>query len=273
VTALVVACERGSLDIVRLLIKAGANIHMVWTMRDGTVLTLLAVATNQENVSMVKELIKSGANVNTEGGAGLTPLIYASFHNRPLVVKILIKAGAAVDCPSSATMSGVTAGVWPLAVACQFGHLETVRELINGGADVEKSHYFQHNNREMTAVFFAAVNGRMAVLKELVRAGATPQLLVPGFSPEERFMLLVKLLMGGLAKVAAASPDGAMLLRIACDKGFAGAVKMLLETGADVRAEGEDGVTPLEAACRLRAFRTNKFGTWNPKHLTVNPIP
>ena len=130
---------------------------------------------------------------------------------------------------------------------------------------MEKSCYSEDNNREMTAVSLAAASGHMAVLKELLRAGATPQLLEPGASPEKRFILLVRLLMAeplkdGPAKVDAASADGAMLLHIACDKGFAGAVKMLIETGADVCAEGEDGVTPLEAACRLRAPRTTQTG-------------
>ena len=149
-------------------------------------------------------------------------------------------------------------GSWPLLVASTKGHVDVVRALIKGGANVDKSveSLFFTDTIKATSLVLAA---NLDVLKELLRAGATPEALRAGANPEERFLLFVMLLLEpsdpGLAKVQAASGDGSMLLRIACAKGFAGAVRVLIEKGASrhmksAGAAGEDALTPLEAACR-----------------------
>ena len=237
-TALVLACESGFVEAVRMLIEAGANVDVTYTLQ-GSVWTLLSVASKR--VDIVKELIKGGADVNAEAADGQTPLVFASRYGRADVIKVLIKAGAEVDRTSAAR------GAWPLALAAKHGQTDAVRELIEGGANVSKCNTFPLSG-DVTPVVLAAEGGHMSVLKELFRAGAAPELLRAGASPEERFMLLVGKLIAGPANVDAGSGDGSMLLRIACEKGFAGAVRALLTTGADVSKVGEDGLSPLEAA-------------------------
>ena len=152
---------------------------------------------------------------------------------------------------------------WPLLLASKHGHLDVVRALINGGANVDKSGetMVSADNIKVTPLVFAASCGHMDVLKELLRAGATPEVPRDGYNPEERFLLFVRMLLEPTAQgavkvqVQAASGDGAMLLRIACEKGFGGAVRVLIEKGASLHLKGagvagEDALTPLQAACR-----------------------
>lgn len=148
---------------------------------------------------------------------------------------------------------------WPLLSASKCGHLGVVRALIRGGANVDKSCSTVGEDFGATPLVIGMIFGHMDVLKELLRAGATPEVLRAGANPEERFMLFVMMLLApgveGRVNVQAASGDGAMLLRVACEKGFAGAVQALIAKGASRHLKaagpaGEDALTPLEAACR-----------------------
>ena len=261
-TALVEACRGGHLEVVRVLVKAGANVDVVWEEKDGVVWTLLPVAAQLGHVGIVKELIRGGANVLAPHSDGNTPLNFAAASSKDGcagIVKALLEAGAEVDRVGR----GKTG--WPLSLASKNGNLDVVRELIKGGANLEKT--FEEEDgfplgvsisggwNELTPVVHAANFGHMKVVKEILGEGAIPQRPRAGCNPEQRFLLFVKMLMEGQAKVDAASGDGAMLLRIACDKGFAGAVRVLITKGvsrhlkgADVA--GENALTPLEAACR-----------------------
>ena len=105
----------------------------------------------------------------------------------------------------------------------------------------------------------AMVSGHMEVVKLLIRAGATPDLAgVLAKSDDAAFLQKCEMLLDGSprdAKSTSAGGDLATLLRIACDKGFVVSVKALVEKGADVDAVGEDGSTPLEAACRAGSVK------------------
>ena len=85
-------------------------------------------------------------------------------------------------------------GSWPLLVASTKGHVDVVRALIKGGANVDKSveSLFFTDTIKATSLVLAA---NLDVLKELLRAGATPEALRAGANPEERFLLFVMLLL------------------------------------------------------------------------------
>jgi ankyrin repeat protein len=80
----------GRSDIVRLLLKYGANLN-IKTKYDGR--TPLHVAAAYE-VSVVKLLIKYGADVNARDSRGRTPLYIALEERNVDVVKALLRHGA-----------------------------------------------------------------------------------------------------------------------------------------------------------------------------------
>lgn len=86
-TYLNTACKYNRLEIVQILIEAGAKVRGCGALLDPSW---------KGNSKIVKELIKNGADVNEKYLYNLTPLIYAC-HGRSLeTVKALIDAGASV---------------------------------------------------------------------------------------------------------------------------------------------------------------------------------
>ena len=74
-----------------MLVKAGANVNVVWT-QNGLVWTLFPVVAQLGHVSILKELIKGGANVDVENADGFTALFKASKSGRAFTVKALLEA-------------------------------------------------------------------------------------------------------------------------------------------------------------------------------------
>ncbi len=103
----------------------------------------------------------------------------------------------------------------PLMMAALKGHLELVRQLIGRDADVNKPGW--------TALHYAATNGHVAV---------------------------VQLLLDHHAYIDAESPNGTTPLMMAAQYGSPGAVKLLLEAGADPLLKNQLGLTAIDFAQR-----------------------
>lgn len=89
-TALMVAAYYGYVEIVRMLIQAGADVNA----RDNKE-TVLHYAIVNGSVDVIKLLIQHGARVNAPDRDGLTVLMIASGQGRfPNVVKLLLQYGA-----------------------------------------------------------------------------------------------------------------------------------------------------------------------------------
>lgn len=126
--------ENVSLDILRMFIKAGANLNA--TNKGYTPLVIAEVFLDERDTRpLIKLLIESGADVNNSGTKGFTPLALAAGNdNSPDVVKMLIEAGADVNLIDTSTWANYT----PLMVAIvsKNAAVENVRTLIAAGADV-----------------------------------------------------------------------------------------------------------------------------------------
>ena len=119
------AVNEGNLELVRQLIKAGANVNVkdkdaIWFANFP-----MTLAASLGHLEIVQELIKAGADVNPGGDS--TPL-HAAEKNLE-IVKELIKAGADVNAKDND-------GETPLHYAVGSDRFETVQELIKAGADV-----------------------------------------------------------------------------------------------------------------------------------------
>ena len=183
-TLLQYAASKGYLDIVKELIKAGANVNTnnwgiysdKYEALDGTA---LIQAAKNGHTNVVIELIKAGANVNQANSWGDTPLIQAATQGHVDVVKELIKVDANVN---QSTDTGDT----PLIKAAENDHADVVSELIKAGdaklsmlshlkclfVNSEKCELCINKNDRNKALIQAARKGHANVVIELEKAGA-----------------------------------------------------------------------------------------------------
>jgi len=91
-TVLCYACEnKDCLDLVELLIKAGAKINVTGGHRRATP---LHVATERDQTGVVRALLNAGASVETKDPSGWTPFLNAALRCRVETLQLLIDAGS-----------------------------------------------------------------------------------------------------------------------------------------------------------------------------------
>lgn len=112
-------------------------------------------------LDMVKYLVNQGAKVNDESTPGMTPLFLAATNGHDDIVKFLIHHGGNPN---------VVMGEFkwtPLMRACHKGYVNTVKELIQAGADVNAKSAIK-----WTPAHNAAESGSLDSFKLLVEHGA-----------------------------------------------------------------------------------------------------
>ena len=122
-SSLIIASERGMIEIVKLLLRKGkANINS--KTKSGQTAIYNAAALNKVNI--MEYLLTKGANVNEVTHYMYTPLMKASEKGFVDAVRCLLQNGADVGLKSK---NGATA----LMLACGSGHLNVVKTLIESG--------------------------------------------------------------------------------------------------------------------------------------------
>jgi ankyrin repeat protein len=174
------AANRGYVDIVKMLLEAGAKPDI--KNRNGE--TPLQAAVVQKQADCVKALAEAGANPNLfYKNDGDTPLLRASAVDSPETVLVLIDVKADVN---RAGQNNST----PLLAEAQRGHPETVRALLKAGAKV--------NVRAAggaSPLMMAAFSGNAETVQILMKAGADRKdvgTYIGSVSPE-----IKKILQGG----------------------------------------------------------------------------
>ncbi|MDD2929765.1 MAG: ankyrin repeat domain-containing protein [Sideroxydans sp.] len=89
-TPLMYAAQTGDLDVVRSLLKRGADPALLNADGNGA----LWFACYSDNAACVSELIKAGAPLDTQNVNGATALIYCASAGKTPLVKLLLEAGA-----------------------------------------------------------------------------------------------------------------------------------------------------------------------------------
>ncbi len=113
------AAERGHSEVIRVLLRAGADVN---TPHPTVQATPLQYAAMHGHLDAVRTLLAAGARVDPVDSHGLTPLMWAAWKGHVQVVQELLKHGADVHCK---TKTGWTA----LRYAEQKGHAQ-VAELL-----------------------------------------------------------------------------------------------------------------------------------------------
>jgi ankyrin repeat protein len=169
VTPLCLACTNGNAEVVRLLLKAGADPNT--TLRGGE--TALMTAARTGKVGPVQLLLDAGARVYARDRKEQTALMWAAAEGHAGVVSALLAAGA--EFKSALPSSGFT----PLLFAVREGRIEVVRVLLKAGANVNdavdvKKPAPRGPKSGTSALHLAVENGHFELAITLVKAGADP---------------------------------------------------------------------------------------------------
>lgn len=159
-TALIWAARSGSIDAIKALLDAGADINLARTTGDDWDATPLQHAILARQPASVRVLLERGADINRSAGhADLTPLFLAAGDTDPTFVKLLLAHGAdpAVEDEQGATplTRAVSAGMFHGPDRPMFGgcRIDTVRALL---AHNPKLHV-KHNKAGSDAIWWARV--------------------------------------------------------------------------------------------------------------------
>lgn len=170
--ALHVACEKGDLSLVQLLVDNGADVDAKVLPSHNIPLHIAVIAQSEE---IVAYLIEKGSSVNAANGYGNTPLHEAARLSHPGLLRFLMSKGADIN---AANHRGST----PLHHLCygpshssssssssssSMNQLECLRRLLDAGALVDAK-----DRDGVTPLHVCAQNGFIDGAQRLLHAGA-----------------------------------------------------------------------------------------------------
>jgi len=224
VTPLHLATSNGNVAIIGRLLRAGADPDA----RDASGETLLMMAVRSGNVDSVAALVERGAQVNaTDAASQQTALMWAVRANSLDAAKLLIEHGATVD---AVTRVGKT----PPWVSPNAGGGSHGLGIVRGGVPERGSRAATPGG--MTALMYAARDGRVDLARSLLDAGAN---------------------------VNRVEANDITPLLMAITNDHMAVARLLIERGADVNAADFWGRAPLFSAVEIRNrdyTRTNEHG-------------
>jgi ankyrin repeat protein/rubrerythrin len=196
------------------------------------------------NTKLIPPLLQKGANINARSEKHRrTPLMLAAFGGHVDTVRLLLEKGADVNAKEAVVGTALTD-------ASNAGRLEVVRLLLEKGADVNAK-----NKDGGTALTAASCTGHLEVVRLLLEKGADVNakeefvgtaLMMGSFHGH---LEVVRLLLEKGADVNAKNKDGGTALTDASSEGRLQVVRLLLKKGADVNARTIGG-TALELASK-----------------------
>jgi ankyrin repeat protein len=254
------AAQDGSLGIIKRLIEAGADVDI----RNVKQATPLILAANWGKPECVAYLLKQGADIHARTLFGDTPLLLASrtaTEPHTECVQMLLKAGSEANARNPD-------GETPLLLAAQAGAVETMKALLEAGANPEEPRTgrpkplpiyrgrgkvpmmglgnvpgpTQKRSNSASTAPARTLQGMLYFSFE----GDTPLFYAAMFGRQD----VARLLLAHGAKVNTRNTRGETPLHVAAAHGQPEMTKLLLQAGADSTLTNQSGDTPLRIAER-----------------------
>jgi ankyrin repeat protein len=256
------------------------KVNVNGTSSDGT--TALHWAVHYADVEMVDRLIRAGANVSAKNEFGTTPMSEAVNVGDTAVLEKLLKAGADPNAP-------LVDGMTPLMVIARTTNVAAARLLLDNGANVNA----KEQQRNQTALMWAAAQSQGEMVKELVKRGAdlnaratVNNMSTASFNPAGFMEWPAN--VSSEPRAGGPVAGGLTALLYASREGCTECVKAMIAGGVDVNLQDPQGVTPLIMATQNLHFDTaavliktgadvNRWDLWGrtPLYMTVdvNTLP
>lgn len=251
ITALHLAVQSGSVDVIRALVEAGAAVDAGKRTAGGIGgVTALHQAVYQLREDVVEVLLQLGADVNRSMNGWYRPLHVAAEKSSASIAGRLIRAGAIVDARASV---GDHADLTALHVAAQHGHSAVVRVLVQAGADLLATRRFADRSH-ITTLHLAAENGFVDTVKlilELVKARMATATTTSKTTGGDRQHQQPSPPQPLHSYVNSQDSYGFTALHLAVQYQFLDVVQVLVAAGADVAVKTVSGVTALKLANHL----------------------
>ena len=247
-TPLWAAAATGHLDVLELLIERNAEVDSRTLMGS----TPLRAAAYDGWLDIVSCLVEHGADVNERQSFDYTPLMATCLNGHVNVANYLVEHGANIHLQDN---DGYTC----LHYAAQKGHVEVASKLLAVGAKENPDYVNARDNSGSTPLMRTCSNGHMNVANYLVEHGANIHL-----QDNDGYTCLHAAAQGGhvevvsklLALGAKENPDyvnardnsGSTPLMRTCSNGHMNVANYLVEHGANIHLQGNDGYTCLHAA-------------------------
>jgi uncharacterized protein len=229
-TPLLWAAQANDLEIVRMLLGAGADANL--GNRYGV--TPLWLAATNRSPAVVALLLEHGANGAAQLPHGETPLMAAARAGDVESIGLLLEAGA--DPNASEASLGETALMWAAAE----DHADAIRALVTGGADP---------NLKSRALALAPMDWlQIGMVSTVLPVGGWPPLL---FAARENAPNAALALIEVRADPDIRDPDGLTALNVAIMNEHYDLAAALLEAGADPDAADRTGMTALYGAIEM----------------------
>ena len=296
------ACEKGTVEVVDILIQYGADVNrkhnrmtplmvackwrhyrIVQRLLQEPTIDIDAVDSTGKsalhfavfaNSEIVTALVTKGVNPNIRDGSGCTPLDYAIRHSKIDVVSALVKKFPSHEIPihlackeSTSMVVGVFIhygadvnrkhnGMTPLMVACKTGHHGIVQCLLHEpNIDIDAV-----DSNGKSALHFAILTSK--IVTSLATKGANPNIRdKSGWTPldyaigHNKIDTVSALLQSPYQLDCVQKlPTHEIPIHLACEKGTAEVVDILIQYGADVNRK-HNRMTPLMVACKWRHYR------------------
>ncbi len=253
-SAIHLAVSNENIDVIKQLANAGADLNYISQKNSYTPL-LLALRIGA-SISVIKTLLDLGADISLETDLGLTPLMYASRYLSLSVIRLLLESGANLNEYNDRLQTPLMLAL----LADREDNLSVINYLVSNGADVNRLDDCQNtilmyladasgskqtceslqkcarllvdkgvnidaqNIDEESALFIASKNNNIDALSALIELGADVSLL--NMFGESALML-----------AGSKSRNHSLTHKT---------IKILLENGADVSAQGPAGLTPIQ---------------------------
>lgn len=253
-TPIFMAIRHGSLECLKLLVKAGANVEAKdienWTALHE------AVKAGDEKLEILKYLIdECKVDVNSVDDDGWTALHVAARFSATEAVQILVNAGCEVNAKTEDNETAV------LLASAQESSAEVLRQLLKNGADLSLYRdtaltpsrlILGRKDFGQLCILLDHINTleeeeRLGIMEVLESRSETGDTLLHVCVLEQNIEAMTKLLEVG-AKPNEKNDDGIAAIHIACKNGNEKIADVLLTAGADPNLARGDGMMPLHIA-------------------------